>query len=195
MKKRLLLIGFITLILAGPANALVIDFDDLPWDNLSNLTDKLSERYGGYTWDWVPDLLNDLDPINNFQFVEGPNGWLAYNVMNFAVVFSMTPFDFPGANFISPWAPVTYLTVNGYTPDSISYTSTFEINNKTPTWFQADWTGLIAMSFITTGWHLPIDDFPDGDESPAVPEPATLLLLGSSAISLIAARKKIAEQL
>jgi len=65
------------------------------------------------------------------------------------------------------------------------------LNNLSFTAFQPlNWTGIDALSFMTEGFHFGMDNFEYQPSAP-VPEPATLLLLGSGLIGFARLRRKI----
>jgi len=117
---------------------------------------------------------------------------IAYNAFNNpALVSSSSLFDFIGASFISLFDDTNTLYITAYREGAEVFNQELALNNLSFTAFQPlNWTGIDALSFMTEGFHFGMDNFEYQPSAP-VPEPATLLLLGSGLIGFARLRRKI----
>ncbi|MDD5760018.1 MAG: PEP-CTERM sorting domain-containing protein [Desulfobulbaceae bacterium] len=193
MKKALLAglaVGVMMLGMTGVASATVLDFEGLTTNSVEDLSSH--QGYGGFTWD---------------------NGWFLYNNNSFAApvhsgdyaivnnyggdplglaITSTTSFDFDGA-WIGGWgfnAP-SQVKAQGFDNlgNFIGETDWMAVSVGGSSFLQADIDNVYRINFIG-GSYYTIDDFTFNEEQQSVPEPATLLLLGTGLTGLIGARRK-----
>ncbi|HQG33157.1 MAG TPA: PEP-CTERM sorting domain-containing protein [Deltaproteobacteria bacterium] len=177
MKKHLFIfVGILVFSLIGSANAVVVTFNDL------SAGIEVPDGYGGLEWDQFDTM--ELPPSS------GEN--IAYNAFNNpALVSSSSLFDFIGASFISLFDDTNTLYITAYREGAEVFNQELALNNLSFTAFQPlNWTGIDALSFMTEGFHFGMDNFEYQPSAP-VPEPATLLLLGSGLIGFARLRRKI----
>ncbi len=176
MKKHLFIfVGILVFSLIGSANAAVVTFNDVPG------ADVIPNGYGGLDWD-------------QFSVMEVPPSsgeFIAYNTDNNpALVSSSSLFDFIGASFTSLFDATNTLYITGYRAGAEVYYQELALNDLSFTLFQPlNWTGIDAMSFMTEGFHFGMDNFEYQPSAP-VPEPSTLLLLGSGLVGLARMKRK-----
>lgn len=186
MKRCVLgLVCICIMFLSSPVKADVIDFENIPGADPLDWNNPVPSGYGGLNWDWVYVLQKDYNPGTGFESGVVSGNWAAYNVWNLESLVTGTTFDFIGAYFTSAWDTSETLTITGYSSSGIQ-TATVLINDQTPTWFQADWTGLDTLSFSTTGNQFVMDDF----TYTPVPLPSTVLLLLPGLLGLIGIKRR-----
>lgn len=180
------------------ADAAVISFDDLPhYTSMPNIPNG----YGGFTW-------NNMAPYNTLygppasgykNGVVSPNN-VAFNKSgNPATISKLTTFDFTGAYLTGAWNNGLNINLKGYNGLNLVYDTTIIVNSTSPTFFSFNYLGITSLRLNSyggvdggylggSGTHFAMDDFTYNPVS-TVPEPSTMLLIGSGALCLIAARR------
>ena len=206
MKKFFLLLCAVSFIfgVAGIAGATILTFDDIPNAGTQGF---IPAGYGGFQWD-------------QFGYIKGADAYPAgsgyergivsgdYVALNpFASVASIygSKFDFIEASLTAAWNTDLWVRIEGFLSGNPIYTMLVELNTLSPTRVEFDWVGIDELVFLSfggrdadpndgeSGTQFAMDDFTyEVGGSTPVPEPATMLLLGSGLIGMAAiGRKKL----
>ncbi len=175
------------------ANAAVLTFDDL----FGGGGQPISNGYQGFNW-------NNMGAVDTAYMATGygTNGYtngmvspnnVAYNLVgNPASIYSNTQFDFNGAYLTAAWNNGLTINVKGYNGANLLYDSTIVVDTFAPTFFNFNFLGVTKVDFnsyggtsagyVGSGTHFAMDNFTYN--ASAVPEPSTILLLGSAMVGL-----------
>jgi hypothetical protein len=202
---------------ALPAQALTINFDNLPSDQLQTIPNG----YQGFNW-------NGFSTIEPSVFIPGGSGYqngvvsgsiVAYNQNgNFASFSSATPFTLNSAFLTGAWNDGLTVLVQGFedTNSTASFAQSVVVGTSSPSFFTNNFTGLInrvtftssggspnsafaSKGFVGTQFALdnltvnaPIDPTPDPDPDPAaIPVPPQLLgTVFGAGLGFLKARKR-----
>ena len=202
MKKFLVVTLFLGLFLIPAlAGATVLTFDDLTQPSLGG--DPITNGYGGFNWANMyyldPDLMSYPSPsgYNAGQI----SGNVAFNAFARVALVTGGTFDFNGVYLTGAWNDGLNIGVRGLLGGVSVYYQEVVVSSTAPTWFDFNYSGIDQLVFESwggtdnpnyggTGTHFAMDNFTVNGVS--VPEPSTLLLLGSGLLGIVAiGRKKI----
>jgi len=187
--------------LSTVSGATVLTFDDLT----TGSTMIIPNGYGGFNW-------SDMGALNGVTYSSGNSGYnngrvsgsyVAYNrYANVGSVTRATTFDFNGAYFTGAWRDGLNLRVAGYLGASFVYGKSFTVDSTSPTWVDFNFSGIDRLTLTSAGGtenpnlggsgaHFAMDNFTFNEKRQnAVPEPASMTLLGFGVLGLLGLRKR-----
>lgn len=192
---------FLSFVVVRGADATVLTFDDITiGDGTSFYT------YGGLTWSNTSNIHKDKQIFNitNHGYNNGvvSGYYVATNDYGLPanVASNSGVFDLNGAYLTAAWNDGLNITAIGKSDDVEKYYQTVTVNTYSPTWFDFNFFGINELVFFPSGGTSAIEGHPGGQhfamdnltftESDPVPEAASVLLFGTSLVSLAAFRKR-----
>jgi hypothetical protein len=194
MKKLLGFICAVTLVLGvvGSASALILDFEDLYTSSFQ----AIPNGYGGFNWNAATQIgvINaDYHPDSGYDYGSVSGDMAAFNYYGDTPsdidLVGFGTFTFNGAWFTSAWYDQT-ISFGGYNNGSLLYTSSnYSINTTDPLWIALDWSGIDRLEINSTNYQWVMDNFTYNESAP-VPEPSTILLVGTGLLGIIGFGRK-----
>ncbi|MBD2212249.1 PEP-CTERM sorting domain-containing protein [Nostoc linckia FACHB-104] len=183
------------------AQAVVIDFDDLPGD-----IDWIQNGYKGFNW-------NNFAYLNSANY-DNPSGYKNGTVSNPNVAFNSSgkpayvsinsgQFDFNSAYLTGAWNNGLNILVEGFFNGNKKYSQTINVLSTSPTLFNFNFLGIDQLKFTSFdgvnagygryGKHFVLDNF-TYNNSESVPEPLTIFATLTAAGFGVTLRRKQKQQ-
>lgn len=191
MLRRLLILSVCLLVVSFQATAGTITFD-------SGLTTvaAIPNGYGGLNWSTNFYAMNTSSATGGYVNGTVSPSFVAYNRLGSNVWFGDSdPFTFNSVYLTGAWNNGLSVQITGKLAGNTVYSTTVTVDASGPTLFTFDWLNIDEVDFASDGGtnagyggmgtqfvmdNLTIDE----SAAPPIPEPGTLLLMGSGLLGL-----------
>ncbi|MBI4686523.1 MAG: PEP-CTERM sorting domain-containing protein [Nitrospirae bacterium] len=205
--KRMRIVSFLLALLViglcftGLSQASVLTFEDL-YPGYETFGSPIPAGYGGFNWNssahWTTK--NAL-PGTGYEYgTVGNVSLFSWWDIQGSLPLSMSDgyFDFNGAYITAAWDGFEWVTVEGLRDGSTVYSTLISTSNNpagAPYWFDFNYLNVDTVLFTPHGYNIVIDNitynYAGNQGGGNVPEPATLLLVGSGLVGLAGLKKKL----
>lgn len=181
----------------GAATATTLTFDDIGTGG------SIPNGYGGLNWSSVHYLNGTTYPLSPSGYYNGrvSGDYVAWNGSGGDVLSNTAAgtFDFNSTYLTAAWNNGLNIQVRGYNNGILLYDQTVIVDQFGPTLFVFNYLGIDDLKFTTfggvdagtpgSGQQMAMDNF-TFNQSAQVPEPASLLLLGTGVAAVMRRRRK-----
>jgi hypothetical protein len=193
IKSAFLGAAFASLLLASPAGATVINFDDISTSSFTGVTNG----YDGFDWHGVDVIVDTFHPGTGYQYgvVSGPNA--AFDDGGFGATFYVASgtFTLNSAYFTGAYYNQN-VTVKAYNGDTLVDTVTFAVSDTSPTLETFNWAGITTVNWKGSSTvhyqsQIVVDNLTVNQSVNAVPETSTwaMMLAGFAGLGVLGWRR------
>ncbi|MDD5132406.1 MAG: PEP-CTERM sorting domain-containing protein [bacterium] len=171
------------------ASAMVIDFESLyPGYEAQDIA--IPSGYQGFNWSQAVLGITKYEiPGSGYEYGTIGNASIYTGWAN-DISFSNGSFDFNGAYITAAWDVTESVVVEGWKNSSLLYSNTITTYNDKAYWFDFNFDDVDTVWFKPSGNHLCIDNITVNEGVAPIPEPGTMMLLGTGLAGMLALRRK-----
>jgi hypothetical protein len=189
---RTLTVAAALMLAAVPAQAQLIDFED-------RLGGPVPNGYMGFNWNNFNSILRAGLPAGGYQNMDG-NAAIFNANGNPATVSGAGTFHFHSALIGAAWNNGLNVQVQGLLDGDVLFSSALTVGTAAAQTFVFGWSGINGLRFVTSGGvhagyagsgtHIMMDNMVFGQQQQVVPEPITMVLLGTGLAFVGAMRRR-----
>jgi hypothetical protein len=188
MKKHILTILTLAWLPAiGLAQTTVIGFDDITANTGTASITPVPAGYNEFNWDNFYVVSSDAYPGTGYANGVTSGNYAAFNGYGApAAIVGDAPFSLVSGNFTAAYDASDSLEVDGYLDGNLVDTTTFDINDVSPTPQTLDFNNVDTVVFTNADSS---ESFVADDLTVSVPEPGSISLLGTGLPLLLRRRR------
>lgn len=200
MKKMLFTLAALALPVVSLPAQTTITFENASCDQC-----YIPPGYGGLNWSDFAVLNSATYNLNPSGYLAGTTSgsWVAYNAGGFpaSILQGTSPFTLNSGQFTAAWSDALQIDITGFSGDVQTYFATYILSATSPMLLTFNWTNLDYVTFNSyggthhegyygSGENFALDDLVVDAEVNAVPEPASMTLLGTGLVGLFIIAKR-----